>query len=49
MEVVESVPLERRALTDYVNRLPGATASSYNATNGVNIMGLEQQRDRDDR
>ena len=39
VEVVESVPLERRALTDYVNRLPGATSSSYNATNGVNIMG----------
>jgi hypothetical protein len=39
VETVEAVPLERRAQTDYVSRLPGATASSYNATNGVNIMG----------
>src|SRR5262249_40239735 len=39
VEVVESVPLERRAQTDYVSRLPGATGSSYNATNGGNIMG----------
>jgi Carboxypeptidase regulatory-like domain/TonB dependent receptor-like, beta-barrel len=39
VEQVEAVPLERRAQTDYASRLPGATASSYNATNGVNIMG----------
>lgn len=39
VETIEAVPLERRAQTDYVSRLPGATASSYNATNGVNIMG----------
>ena len=39
VEQVEAVPLERRAQTDYVSRLPGATASNYNATNGVNIMG----------
>ena len=39
LEEIESVPLERRSNTDYASRLPGATASSYNATNGVTIMG----------
>jgi hypothetical protein len=39
LEEVESIPIERRAATDYVSRLPGTTASSYNATNGVSIMG----------
>jgi hypothetical protein len=43
LEEIESVPLERRSNTDYASRLPGATASSYNATNGVTIMGSGTQ------
>ena len=38
-EEVEQLPIERRATTDYAKNLPGATASSYNATNGISIMG----------
>ncbi len=39
VEEVERLPIERRATTDYAKNLPGATASSYNATNGISIMG----------
>ena len=39
VEEVMSLPIERRATTDYAKNLPGATASSYNATNGISIMG----------
>jgi hypothetical protein len=38
-EVVETIPVERRGATDYMSRLPGATTSSYNSTNGASIMG----------
>ena len=39
LEAIEAVPLERRSATDYMSRLPGATTSSYNATNNAVIMG----------